>query len=303
MITPVQYSQPSEAITTQQPGATIDHNSILDDKFFTVGLFEIGDCNSCAYSWLCYWCAKAEARTYLDGSGCLFNLFCMHLAPLRWLVRSAYGIGDVSDPCGWEDCICACFCPCCTVNQLYQTTVAKGNPTTDGGAAFNVNNFSPNSSACDCCMCCYAFFCLPCSVGTIVNDSVGMPWFIGCCCMNIFSARNVLRYQYRIRRLTGDSDCLEECFWPCLTYVAAWAIAWIVPCIGCAICAGLTAISTGLQEEAKAKGSGSNKKYLKGYTVPQKTVSQVPQVVYVVQPTETVTEVYVGTSTAPPAQV
>ena len=43
-------------------------------------------------------------------------------------------------------------------------------------------------------------------------------------------------------------DCLEECFWPYLTYVLAWAIAWVVPCVGCAICAGLVAISTGLQE-------------------------------------------------------
>ena len=46
------------------------------------------------------------------------------------MIRSAYGIGDVTEPFGFEDCICACFCPCCTVNQLYQTTAAKGNPST-----------------------------------------------------------------------------------------------------------------------------------------------------------------------------
>ena len=78
------YSGVRAEVVTLQPG-TVENFS---ENFFSIGLFEVGDCKSCAYSWLCCWCAKAEARTYLDGSGCLYNLFCMDLAPLRLFTRT-----------------------------------------------------------------------------------------------------------------------------------------------------------------------------------------------------------------------
>ena len=83
----VEYNQPpGEVIVSEPVGPNIAHES----SNFTIGLFEIGDCKSCAYSWFCCWCAKAEARSNMDGSGCLFNFFCMKLAPLRLIKYGNY---------------------------------------------------------------------------------------------------------------------------------------------------------------------------------------------------------------------
>jgi hypothetical protein len=36
---------------------------------------------------------------------------------------------------------------------------------------------------------------------------MNMPWYMGCCCVNLCAARNLLRYQNRIR----GNDLVEEC--------------------------------------------------------------------------------------------
>lgn len=77
-----EYSQAPGQVITNEPGRLGINNNT--DNFFSIGLCEIGDCKSCLYSWICCPCARAEARTKMDGSGCLYNFFCMDLAPLRF---------------------------------------------------------------------------------------------------------------------------------------------------------------------------------------------------------------------------
>ena len=137
---------------------------------FTIGLCETGDQNACLYSYFCPCCALAESRAHLDGSQYWFNFFCLPLAPYRWLVRSAYNIGDLDS--GLTDIALTCTIPCCVINQLYQTTLNKRNPTTTGGITHNTNDFIASTDRnCDECLwgCCFQ----PCSVGNAVNHSIG----------------------------------------------------------------------------------------------------------------------------------
>jgi hypothetical protein len=86
----------------------------------------------------------------------------------RWLIRSTYHIpGDASN-----DCLVACFCPCCSANQLYQTTALRGNPTPDGGAHHNLGDFRTQLGAGDARSCLYSACCMPCAVGTMMETTV-----------------------------------------------------------------------------------------------------------------------------------
>ena len=195
------------------------------------------------------------------------------------MVRSAYGIGDPSSCAG--DCLLPCICPCCTVNQLYQTTSSLGNPTTDGGFVFNQNSMV--GAKCNCFSCLYATFCLQCSLGTVLNKSVGMPWVMGCCCFNLFNARNVLRYQYRLRPQHG-SDVMEECFIPymfyCLTNIFASMVSCICPCAQFCLfpvfCGAVVILDMAMLDEAEAKKGGENQAYLRGYSVSPPSASASP---------------------------
>mmetsp|Transcript_27695 Transcript_27695/g.38160 ORF Transcript_27695/g.38160 Transcript_27695/m.38160 type:complete len:259 (+) Transcript_27695:3-779(+) len=247
---------------------------------FSIELWEVGDCNSCLYSWLCSSCALAESRTALDGSNCCFNFWCLPLVPYRWIVRSIYDIGDTTN--GYEDCYISCFCPCCTVNQLYQTTMTQGNPTSNGGAGFNVNEMASNVG-CTCFTCLYTCFCLPCSVGDILKTAYGMPWWMGCCCTNLFFARNTVRYHYRLRTTTGTSEFMEECCYPCLFYFFVNLMATLVPfCAPIAYCQWIAIVTTAmnLQETVRIKNPGDGKTgYIVGYTpgiIPAEVVSAQP---------------------------
>lgn len=128
----------------------------------------------------------------------------------RWMIRTAYGIhGDAPN-----DFFNALFCPCCSANQLYQTAKARGNPTSNGGNHLNVHQFQTKFGSGDAHSCLYSCFCMPCAVGTMLEDSIGMPWYMGCCCVNVPTARNLIRYQYRIY----GKDTLEECVFPWSMY-------------------------------------------------------------------------------------
>jgi len=96
-------------------------------------------------SWCCTPCAISDARSKMDGSGCCFNYMAMRSpVVIHWLMRSAYGIPSESECV--DDCVIPICCTCCAVNQMYQTAMTKGNPSTDGGSAFNVKQFSHEST-------------------------------------------------------------------------------------------------------------------------------------------------------------
>ncbi len=77
------------------------------------------------------------------------------------MVRTAYGINGDSP----NDCFTACFCPCCSANQLYQTTRQRGNPTIDGGLTMNRNQFQVPLGTFNLKNCVYSCFCMPCAIG------------------------------------------------------------------------------------------------------------------------------------------
>lgn len=292
---------------------------------FSIGLFEVGDVKSCLYSFLCTPCAMAESVKratiryicyfFLKHSGytiyreislmvlvsvLIFSVYRLfHTGELvinsfsslsllislhfRWMVRTAYDIGNPSDCV--MDCLLSTFCTCCVVNQLYQTTSIKGNPTTDGGAHFNTQKFTP--TPCNFVGCLYASFCLPCSLGTILQDSVGMPFFLGCCCFNLFNARNVVRYQYRINHhINSTSDCSEECLIPWGVYILAnCTLSFFCPCLQICLfpvlCGAVVAIDMELLNESSTRKGGQNQAYLRGYSLPQ---SNVPPVLVSIAP-------------------
>lgn len=153
------------------------------------------------------------------------------------MVRSAYGIGNLDD-C-WNDCLVSCFCPCCTINQMIQTTNEKKNPSTNGGKPFNTRAFSAQGSSNQFYQCLCALCCMPCSVGEFLQKGVGMPYLLGCFCAPLFYARNIIRYQYRIRP-ESSSDCMTECVVPyayyCCMNCLLSIIAGFIPCVYCCVC-------------------------------------------------------------------
>ena len=199
-----------------------------------IPLFTMGDPKVCLFSFLCPCCAAAHARSRMDDSNLVFNVSCLCLPLTRWLIRTAYNING--DP--MEDAATSICCFPCAVNQILHTTMARGNPNpTEAGMLQNyekwevpytkmVGSFSTNV--------CYALICPPCAVGTAMENSLGTPFWFGCLFgMFPWTARNVLRYQYRI---DGD-DFVEDCAFPtslCLMSLIAvqlcpYALICIVP--------------------------------------------------------------------------
>jgi len=79
----------------------------------------------------------------MDESGCCFNFMVMeNPVVLHWLMRSAWIASD--NECVY-DCVIPVSCTCCVVNQMYQTAITRGNPSTDGGSRFNTQPFSEES--------------------------------------------------------------------------------------------------------------------------------------------------------------
>lgn len=111
---------------------------------------------------------------------------------LAWLIRSAYGLeqSECNDACS----ILCCF-PC-FANQIYQTSLSRGNPSIDGGKQFNVNvleKTTPSSYLC------YTFCCTSCMIRDTLNKYLNMPDWMGCCCVNVCAATSILSYHYRLK--------------------------------------------------------------------------------------------------------
>jgi len=245
----------------------------INNNKFAIELCEVGDCESCLFSYCCSCCAFAQARTYLDESPAILN-FCMVSSVVeRWLVRSAYDIPG--DAC--SDCYTTTFCHCCAANQAYQTAKARGNPVDNGGRYSNVNPFvtplPPRTAtwqdyAYSCC-------CMPCATGDMMERAVGMPWYLGCCCVKICAARNIMRYQYRVK----GNDVLEEFAAPLGAQILANIIHQCFPCAGCVLWGGYAAVTTQLTLESRARPASSGP-YLTGSFAPTSANHVAPIAVY-----------------------
>jgi hypothetical protein len=242
-------------------------------KDFAIGLFDIGDTTSCLFSFLCPGWAMAQSRSMLDGSDCMFNFMCLNPCAYRWMVRSAYGIGDASS-CG-DDCMYSTCCSCCVANQVYQTTKAYGHVSpTDAGPLFNQtefnNNFSSGNGALMRCL--GAFFCTQCMMGQVMERSIGMPFWLGLCWVNPFLGRNLMRYHYRIRPHTNN-DFTEECLVPTGVVCLDSVIKPSFPLIDCVFRGVLAAFVMQMAKEAEIRGPAENRQYIAGYSHVQRNTA------------------------------
>eukprot|EP01040_Poterioochromonas_malhamensis_P006978 gene6978-7528_t len=185
-----------------------------DQRQWKIDLCEVGDCSSCLYSYLCPACAVADARTELDGSNWYVNCVVMKPVAARWLVRTAYNIPGNAQ----NDCWTGLFLPCCTANQLLQTTKHYGKTNLpEVGPTFNVNprlGIQQRSFENLFYDVCYSCFCRPCAVGYSLQ-AAGMPFWFGACCVGVFEANSILRYQNRNRPI-WDNECYPDLIIPLL---------------------------------------------------------------------------------------
>jgi hypothetical protein len=136
----------------------------------------------------------------------------------------------------------------------------KQNPSSDGGLEFNINHFSTyNNNWCD-----NIFeLCLlqPCTVGRVVNHSIGMPFLLGCLCMNICFLRNIVRYHYRIKP-TFEKDEYDELCMPLGSCLGG--LCFCNPVLSMAY---TMSIAAQVVCEVQFRPKANNKRYLLGYTV------------------------------------
>jgi len=150
-------------------------------------------------------------------------------------------------------------------NQAYQTAKDRGMSVDNGGRYANVNQFNipippPTATvqnyAYSCC-------CMPCAVGDMMERALGMPWYLGCCCTNVWAARNIMRYEYRVQ----GNDVLEEVVAPCGAHLLTNLVQQCIPCAGCVLWAGYAALVTQLRLEADGRAPSTGA-YLSGSAAP-----------------------------------
>jgi Cys-rich protein (TIGR01571 family) len=275
---------------------------------FSIGLFEVGDpcmcLMACCFPYWYYFlkfCGRimsqrfayvhsafAASRSNLDQSSFIFNFFCLGSVPLRsianyllvatliyrarWMIRSAYGIPG--DTC--SDLLVQCCCIPCSANQLYQTTKSYGNPTYNGGRQYNTGRYADAPSDGVCCRFLYALFCLPCSVGTALKHGTGMPFWMGCCCTNFCTARNIIRYQNRI----AGNDEVDECVVPSILLIAFGAGLLFWPLLLCVVPVAVSS-SMKLQAESISRETSSGRYLINSnYTIPPVVAEFIEPVQY-----------------------
>ena len=164
----------------------------------------------------------------------------------------------------------------CVANQLYQETKARKNPTTDGGRLKNVLANTPKpdgtsgtefvKAAVGSC-----FF-----TGAHMNKAIGLPVLLGTVLLPLFTARQLIRYQYRIGSI--DDDIIAECCIPCCMYyccsygglicaVGSWGVC--TPCMAPPI-GYMAQVIMGLEREHLAHPEGKPQ-YLVGYSPPKQS--------------------------------
>ena len=188
---------------------------------WSITLCAPGACTDCMYAYCCTPCALAQARTNLDGTSCCLNFLLGNAISMRWMIRTAYGIQG--DEC--SDCFTTLCCPCCVVNQMYQTTKTLGDPfgPMPGAHMERGQEWASANEPCDCGSCCCACFCMYCAQGRILQDSMGMSSWMGCCCVNPCFARNMVKVHYRVGK--ADDDCCNDALIPCLISLPVGGIA------------------------------------------------------------------------------
>eukprot|EP01034_Spumella_vulgaris_P021862 gene21862-27937_t len=55
-----------------------------------------------------------------------------------------------------------------------------------------------------------------CTNADALQRYIGMPWWMGCCCINSTAVTNVLRFHYRLADFGGCSCCYVKCCGACV---------------------------------------------------------------------------------------
>ena len=177
------------------------------------------------------------------------------------MIRTAYGLrGSAAD-----DACKALFFPCCSVNQLFQTSKQYGNPSKSGGREYNQQLFRGEPRKKDVAYnCIISSLCNPCVTGSALDTAMGMPWCIGCACVNPFLARNIMRYHWRLK----GNDAAEMLV-PVLCLTIDQFV--ILPPAGIITFYGIGAMLVTMQLLAEVDSRGADatmeaKRYLTGYS-------------------------------------
>lgn len=100
---------------------------------------------------------------------------------------------------------------------------------------------------------------MQCAAATIMSKGVGMPCLYSCCFVNIFAARNFVRYQNRVK----GNDCIDECCVPWSTYCCGGLLSAIIPCFWCIVCPAFVLFIVQLLNEVE-KRPAAQPRYLVG---------------------------------------
>jgi len=139
----------------------------------------------------------------------------------------------------------------------------------------------------------YSICCSFCAIGDLASAAYGMPWWMGCCFMNLPMARNTIRYQYRLKTTTDWSELREECLFPSLVFYCLGLCANIthtpIDILGKCFFRGV--IISHLHEEVTSRNTANNnngavKRYLMSNPLPSASVSY-PTYAAVREPTHT----------------
>jgi hypothetical protein len=96
--------------------------------------------------------------------------------------------------------------------QIKFSTEQFGLPVPDGGSVFNTGSWNNHDTdgTFTCCDCLSSFFCIQCAVGTMMEQTMGMPRCLGCCCVSTYAARN-----HPLRLSNQGKRSLGACAIPC----------------------------------------------------------------------------------------
>lgn len=78
---------------------------------------------------------------------------------------------------------------------------------------------------------------------------MGMPWYMGCCCVDVWMARNLIRYQHRLK----GNDLLEECALPFGLRLLGNVVGNVIPCAPCIVYGLFVVLSMQLLEETQKR--------------------------------------------------
>lgn len=235
--------------------------------------------NDCCYAWFCPQCAMASVRVDLDDSIWCFNLVCITPVNVRWMVRTALRIEGTPE----HDCCLTTWCLCCVANQTLQTMKKIRKQSYEesrrpgGGSGGNrdraeeTNRRKTNilpavrrtqtwegdvrcSKWWTLQNCLSSFFCLQCMLSLTLEEGVGIPCWMGCCCTSPCGAKNILRSHYRIGAVECRNECCDDCFVPSLLY----ALTWMAPPPTLLVSAlYFTKFNVMMQQEVQARSHGS----------------------------------------------